>query len=460
MPTLTMITDPAVSDAFGHLNLLADATITASSATSLTMETGDFAFTITGTGFALTNIAGKDYLSTGTISGIDLSIFGVPDFSMGALAITANLFRNTILAEEDNTNTAGLENLFLRQVYTITGTVGGDFQSVTQLSLDGVALLTRGDNTYNMGAGNDTISAGRGNDTINADAQNDSISAGLGDDVVYGGADADTLLGETGADALFGGAGIDTLFGGTGADSVWGDEDADRLYGGADADTLVGGLGNDRLYAGIGDDVAQGDEGSDSLFGEGGDDFLQGGELRDRLDGGSGNDTLYGNDGFDVMIGGLGADTLFGGTGNDGMFGGADADSLWGEDGRDLMDAGLGDDTMFGETGADTLIGGGGADVMSGGDGRDVFVFAALTDMGIGLTQDNVSDFASGFDRLDFAGLGLSFVGGGPFTGANQLQYDALTFLLTIDTDGDLIGDLAIQLQGGAVVVAGDLILV
>ena len=102
MPTLTLIGDSAVSDAFYILNSLADATITASSATSLTMVTATFSFTIAGTGFALTNIGGKDYLSTGTISGIDLSESGNPYFSMTSLSIGANLFRNTILHEQGN----------------------------------------------------------------------------------------------------------------------------------------------------------------------------------------------------------------------------------------------------------------------------------------------------------------------------------------------------------------------
>ena len=97
MPTLTMISNGAISDVFYNLNFLADATITASSATSLTMVIGVRTFTVTGTGFALTNIGGKDYLSTGTVSGIDMSDSGTPTFSMAALSISANLFRNTII---------------------------------------------------------------------------------------------------------------------------------------------------------------------------------------------------------------------------------------------------------------------------------------------------------------------------------------------------------------------------
>ena len=151
---------------------------------------------------------------------------------------------------------------------------------------------------------------------------------------------------------------------------------------------------------------------------------------------------------------------MFGGTGNDLVFGGTEADHLDGDAGRDQLDGGLGDDAIVGESGADTLIGGGGADQMTGGTEADIFVFGALTDMGLGITRDFILDFTSGSDTLNFHGLGLTFVGGGAFTGANQLRYDAATHLAQIDSDGDLVADLEIELQAGATVLAGDLILV
>ena len=458
MPNLTVLAGaPTFSDAFYNLNFLESATITASTATSLTMVSGSLTFAVTGAGFTLTNIGGKDYLATGTISGIDMSFLGTPYFSMDGLAIGANLFRNTIIAEENNTNIAGLENLFRGQVYTFIGTVGGDFQSVTQLSLDGASLLTTRDNQYFLYGGADTISAGRGDDTIWADAGADSISGGNGNDVVYSGSDADTVRGEKGADYLDAGLGADWLYGGSGADTLYGGDDADRSYGGSDADVMNGGLGIDRLYGGLGDDVVAGDEGTDILFGGDGNDEMDGGLARDLLYGGAGNDTIYGREDRNRIYGGDGADSLFGDIDNDRIYGGADADQLWGNGGADLLDGSTGDDTIRGEAGIDTLNGGGGADLMYGGTEADIFVFAALSDMGIGLTHDFVLDFTSGSDKLDFAGLGLTFVTGA-FTGASQVRFDALTHVVQIDTDGNLVADYEIELQAGATVVAADVL--
>jgi Ca2+-binding RTX toxin-like protein len=455
-----MISSAAISDVFYNMDSMADGNLVLLSATQASITIGSFTYTLTGVGFTLTNIGGKDYLGSGTIDAIAVNISGSDAYAVTGLSISAGAFRSAIQGEVDNTDVAALEEMFLRQVYTIQGTTSGDFQSVTQLSADGIALLTTKDNLYSLVEGADTVSAGRGKDTIFAGDGDDIIDGGSGGDYLVGGADNDTLSGVRGDDVLDGETGDDVVFGGSGKDSMFGGEDNDSVYGGIGEDQMNGETGDDRLFGGDGGDVMAGDEGLDRLFGGVGNDFLDGGDARDLLSGGIGADTIYGGDGNDVLDGADEVDHLFGGEGNDDAFGGDGADSLYGNDGRDLLDAGTGDDTVFAGGGADTIIGGAGADLMYGDASADRFVFVALSDMGIGVTADYVNDFATGVDTLDFSGLGLTFVGGGPFTGANQLRFDALNTRIEIDSDGDLLADLEIELQTGAVVAAGDLDLV
>lgn len=132
-----------------------------------------------------------------------------------------------------------------------------------------------------------------------------------------------------------------------------------RMAGGDD--TAVGNGARNKIWGGGGSDSLSGLAGRDKLFGQGGNDVLQGGGGGDRLKGQAGSDELDGGGGRDRLIGGGGADTLEGGGGRD------------------------------------ILIGGGGNDVLTGGRHADTFVFGGR------IGRDEVTDFTSGLDTLQFA---------------------------------------------------------
>ncbi|MDC1410942.1 M10 family metallopeptidase C-terminal domain-containing protein, partial [Amylibacter sp.] len=78
--------------------------------------------------------------------------------------------------------------------------------------------------------------------------------------------------------------------------------------------------------------------------------------------------------------------------------------------GIDLITGGNGDDRISGMEGADILRGGDGADIITGGtgsdnlsgeDGSDIFVFAS-GDTSYEVTDETITDFETGFDKLDF----------------------------------------------------------
>jgi prepilin-type processing-associated H-X9-DG protein len=164
------------------------------------------------------------------------------------------------------------------------------------------------------------------------------------------------------------------------------------------------------------------------------------------VDGHSGADVIRGND--------LSSDSLRGYYGNDQLF-----------------DNG-GNDTLSGGENDDTLNGGAGVDVLSGGGGYDIFRYAGLSETGLGLAADTITDFNAGtattsYDRLDFSGLGLVFSPSGTFAGGGQASIIATASgtsntLIRIDGNGDAAVDHDIVLQSVSKlnVDAGDFLLV
>jgi Ca2+-binding RTX toxin-like protein len=169
---------------------------------------------------------------------------------------------------------------------------------------------------------------------------------------------------------------------------------------------------------------------------------LNGSANDDTIKGMAGKDILNGNGGNDKLYGGTGNDTLNGGEGNDELYGEAGNDTLNGDNGNDTLNGGLGRDTLNGGAGNDRLIGSLGRDIMTGGEGADVFVFnAKITEIGKRLaSNDQIVDFTSGVDDIDFSAIdantaaggdqAFTFIGSDAFSGAGQIRYDAATGLL------------------------------
>jgi Ca2+-binding RTX toxin-like protein len=88
-----------------------------------------------------------------------------------------------------------------------------------------------------------------------------------------------------------------------------------------------------------------------------------------------------------------------------GLVGGGDGgdQTVTGTDAGETLAGGTGADSLDGGAGDDTLSGGDGADLLHGGSGADVFSVAGPADAPDGL--DQVQDFITGEDSLDFGGL-------------------------------------------------------
>ena len=292
----------------------------------------------------------------------------------------------------------------------------------------------------------------------------DSLTGGAGSDQIVGGFpsynptddryEPDFYSPDTGGNRLRGGGGDDMIYSGGAGDSLDGGEGDDRLTGVYNGDTLRGGDGNDILS-----------EAGRSSLGE----TVMGAVI----DGGAGDDTLFQGSGNDVIDGGTGFDTvsygsLYGATIID-LNAGTASNSLDGSDrltgvehirtygvaiitGTDAAETfegqydnafdsspasffgGGGDDTLLGGGGLDTLSGGDGndriagygrADTLTGGAGSDTFVYLAVSDstneQG---ANDVITDFQSGVDRIDLAGVSgarVSIVRNGD--GSSTLSY-------------------------------------
>lgn len=325
-----------------------------------------------------------------------------------------------------------------------------------------------GNDLINGGSGSDLIDGGAGNDTIYGAADADNIYGGSGNDQLYGDAGNDRLYGGGGNDKLDGGTGDDLLLGGTGNDvisgragndKIWGQAGNDRLFGHGGHDVIYGGAGNEIIFGGAGRDSLFGGAGHDTIYGDIGNDLLDGAGGNDALYGGHGKDTLRGGSGNDKLYGGIEADSLVGGNGNDRLFGDAGTDRLQGNAGNDYLDGGADGDTLYGGGGRDTLIGGRGGDVLWGGSAADIFEFRDRA--AFDRSTDFIGDFTRGLDKLDFRGLGLSFIGAAQFSQRPQIRAVSTQsgVELHIDINGDRSSDLTIKLHGLTMIGSADFLL-
>jgi Ca2+-binding RTX toxin-like protein len=332
-------------------------------------------------GFTAVNLeAGDDRLDGGP-STLDLLVFGGEG--------------------DDDITTGSGDDTVLGDLGTATYTAGSEVVTVLGIAGDGHLLGGAAGQILSVLTGRDLCAGG-----------NDTIDLGSGDDVGYGGDGDDTLSGGDGGDVLLGDhgrfeaswseprhrslaadgaddcAGDDLLLGGAGDDQLMGQAGSDTIYGngvleaGA-PDVNVGAVGSnviiggheaagrpdagDVLVGGSGDDVVVGDNGlvagtvvvhdlgcddDDACAGIGGDDLIRGTDGTNRLFGGIGDDVIVGGPGTDRVEGGPGRDWIEGGGGDDDLVGGS---SALRPDGRTGYPSG--DDLIFGGGGEDVLLG-------------------------------------------------------------------------------------------------------
>nr|WP_315240818.1 cadherin-like domain-containing protein [uncultured Albidiferax sp.] len=291
--------------------------------------------------------------------------------------VTLNISNETQVAQGGTTTTVALPAHQAGQ--DLVGTANKDLALGTsgndsyQLGAgDDVVVDDGGNDAVQGGAGDDMLYTGNGKDYIDAGEGDDSVYAGNGDDLVLGGTGNDLLLGEGGNDVVFGGEGNDMVTGGDGNDVLSGDAGDDRLFGEAGWDALFGNEGddelwgmdgNDQLYAGAGNDLLGGGAGDDVMEGGLGDDTYQVDSAGDTVTelAGEGLDTVRASIGYtlaatleNLVLTGEAAVNATGNALGNTLVGNAAANTLMGLNGNDLLDGGLGADTLFGGLGDDT----------------------------------------------------------------------------------------------------------
>jgi Ca2+-binding RTX toxin-like protein len=318
--------------------------------------------------------------------------------------------------------------------------------------------------------GADTLIGGAGNDTY---ALNDVYGTRFGDfyDTVQesAGGGIDTILVSRQPSATFPGLYI-TDYGlganiengtiiGAGEFDLTGNELANRLIGNGDANLLEGGTGNDFLDGGLGIDTLVGGADNDTyVLNDVNAWYFNGEPLGDFFDtvqenAGGGIDTVRvgrqpgvtrARDISSYVLGetiengvviGTGAFDLDGNDSDNRLTGNGAANILWGLNG---------DDVLMGGGGADFLRGGAGVDTMNGGLGIDSFIYAFLSDSGVGVgNRDVIQGFVSGQDRINVATLD-----------ANQALAGNQAFILE-DADGIFeVREIRQQVVSGSLVVS------
>jgi len=314
--------------------------------------------------------------------------------------------------------------------------------------------------TINSDSGFQRLFGFAGDDLLSSGADDDWISGGLGNDTLLGGTGNDVLAGDDGNDRFVYTAGLDSFDGGTGVDIAdFGDFGAAiwlNLNGhpsGYEAWTRDQPDLNSGAWRPIADLISI--------------ENVVGTPYSDKVWGDAGNNVIHYTGGLDAYDGDAGTDTV-----NFSSFGSAvyvDLDRLgyeaWTRDQPDLNSGAwrpIADlisienvvgtpysDKVWGDAGNNVLSGGNGNDTLTGEAGADMFVFNTALDGANNV--DNVTDFATGLDKLSLDDLIFSaFSPGTPALGTlragpgvtsaadadDHLLYNSSSGALYYDPDG------------------------
>ncbi|SEM36712.1 Hemolysin-type calcium-binding repeat-containing protein [Syntrophus gentianae] len=308
--------------------------------------------------------------------------------------------------------------------------------NVEDLTLDGSALLGRGNELNNKLIGNDNdnwLAGFAGNDTLDGGAGNDTMIGMSGDDTYVVDSEADIVVESSGGGTdkimsnvsytLLDGFEIEYLYlkgtatSGTGNafnNILVGNSNANIFHGLAGDDIMLGNTGNDTLVGGAGDDTMKGGAGNDTYFVDSLDDVVSEAVS-------AGTDTVYAmvdNYSLPTNVENLSIFALSG-TGNS-------LNNIIRGNTLDNTEYGLaGNDTLRGSNGNDILIGGAGNDTLIGGTDQDYFVFAQS-----GATNsDKLTDFSHTDDTIVLKdildGLVSNSIRGLSFDANNVLNTDS-----------------------------------
>ncbi|MFM5948852.1 MAG: beta strand repeat-containing protein [Novosphingobium sp.] len=394
-------------------------------------------------GSGLTEFTGGGILDT---NGFATTISNL-DFDAGTIRSSAGILNVTV-----NDSAVGVN----AQTGTIEGTAGADTFTVNVTSGFALSSLT----LLNWTAGTDLI-------TLNGNSAGNSITGSTGRDTINGFAGNDTLIGNGGIDTISGGDGDDTivLIATNAGSLVDGGANTDTLQiggtvsigsiAGFEAIGLVGGatlsLTASQFSLGLTTDATLSGTGTILITMSPGDVFFATGMTA--APGSAINFNITGSSGIDVIKCNLNV-----------------ANTIDGGDGVNQIRGGSQGDTINGGIGNDKIMGLGGADLLTGGAGSDQFRYLFSTDAGTGAGADQILDFISGSDKLDFRTLdanpftagrqALTFVGTSAFVnnGIAQVRYTDLgaDLRVDVDLDGNGVADMQILLIGsGAQVLSG-----
>ena len=350
-----------------------------------------------------------------------------------------------------------------------------------------------GDDTLDGGAGIDSLIGGDGNDTYRLDLF--AITSGLittigfedlpepdlsgNDTVEFRGIISNTSY----RDFYIAGSTVENFdFTATGTTkiNIIGDEYANKFIGNLANNLIQSGLGNDTIYGGAGNDTLDGGVDDDQMIGGDGNDTFVVDSINDQVIETNINAISGGTDlvlsSIDYTLGAnlenLNLTNLatigFGNALNNIIVGNDQNNVLNGSTGNDTLVGGLGDDSLAGGDGNDVLTGGLGSDMLTGGLGADRFVFNSIADSNPSLAEV-ITDFSHiQLDKIDLSAIDANsstaindaFTFATSFTGAiGQIVYDANTFSILADTNGDSAADFFINIWGVSTLVASDFVL-
>ena len=371
------------------------------------------------------------------------------------------------------TNSAGVAILTSAQTADPTGATGGG-DTIT---------AGEGDNVVLAGVGGDTVTAGSGIDLVLGDngsihwtgtgeysafettdpavGGDDTIQVGDGDNIVAGGFGSDTVVTGSGQDLILGdngafgyttnSAGVAILTSAQTADPTAATGAGDLITAGDGNNVVIAGLGGDQVTTGSGSDLVLGNNGRIlwTPAGEysalattepelGGDDILSVGEGDNIVAGGFGADTITAGAGQDLVLGDNGS---FGYTtdanGVAVLTSAQTTDTTEATGGGDTIAAGGGDNVVVAGVGADTVTAGSGVDLVLGDNGSIVWTPAGVysqfgtTDPTLGGNDDiRVGDG----NNIVAGGFGADVIETG--VGEDLILGDNGVFTYTTDSNG------------------------
>jgi Ca2+-binding RTX toxin-like protein len=351
-----------------------------------------------------------------------------------------------------NTNTGG--DAEGDMIYGVQNIIGSNFDDIILGNTFSNKLYGGGGNDLlaGIGYGGNHMDGGDGIDIVSYADSYSVVNVNLNITTSQDwGASGDTI---ENVENLIGSAYSDILAAKSTGSIIHGGDGYDTIDGAAGNDTLYGDEGNDSIYAGDGDDTVYGNEGDDTLYGQGGNNILIGGAGEDTLNGFTGVSTASYDGSASAVTVNLDTNVNTGGD--------AEGDLLYG---INNIIGSSNNDSLYGNAIENIIRGGLGNDTITGGDGADVFKYSTVTDSGAasGL-RDIITDFVIGTDKIDISDFAGDFTFNitDEFTGtAKEVNYAHVSgnTIIGIDSDGNGVLDLQIELAGLHSLAASDFLL-